>query len=77
MSIHEYRCVDHVGRDQWVVRLYDHTEIRSRNGSKPPAHDLINYVVSAPLVGAVFLVVMIAGGITVLKKFTRGRKAVH
>jgi hypothetical protein len=40
------------------------------------AHALFFLLISAPLIGAAFLVVILAGGITVLRKITGVRKAV-
>ena len=48
----------------------------ARRNSQSRAHDLFIFLISALLIGAAFFVVILAGGITVLRKITGGRKAI-
>jgi hypothetical protein len=50
--------------------------LEAGGGSQSRAHDLFFFFISALWVGAAFLVVILAGGVTVLRKNTGGRKAV-
>jgi hypothetical protein len=50
--------------------------LEAGGNSQSRAHDLFFFLISAPLIGAAFFVVILAGGITVLRKIIGGREAV-
>jgi hypothetical protein len=50
--------------------------LEAGGNSQSRACDLFYFLISPPLIGAAFFVVILAGGITVLRKITRRWKAV-